>query len=165
MIIKQLDASDLGSVLRWNEFVFACPEATFFHRAEWQKIIGEVFRHPTFSLRRKGKSDRRCSATGARKTAAFSATPLSHCPLPFMPASHRMTLKLKLALKQKRNNWQSNLTLITLNSEMCQQNTQIGRHKTYTSPFEKKSCLMPKPTCLPFHASSEQWFEKESKIA
>jgi hypothetical protein len=50
MIIKQLDASDLGSVLRWNEFVFACPEATFFHRAEWQKIIGEVFRHPTFFL-------------------------------------------------------------------------------------------------------------------
>lgn len=50
MIIKQLDASDLGSVLRWNEFVFACPDATFFHRAEWQKIIGEVFRHPTFFL-------------------------------------------------------------------------------------------------------------------
>lgn len=50
MIIKHLDASDHGSVLRWNEFVFACPDATFFHRAEWKQIIGKVFRHPTFFL-------------------------------------------------------------------------------------------------------------------
>lgn len=45
MIIKQLSPSDPGSALRWNEFVFACREATFFHRAEWQEIISKVFRH------------------------------------------------------------------------------------------------------------------------
>ncbi len=28
----------------------ACPHATFFHRAGWQKIIGEVFRHDTYFL-------------------------------------------------------------------------------------------------------------------
>lgn len=50
MIIKQLVPSDHGSVKRWNEFVFACPEATFFHRAEWQEIIRKIFRHPTFFL-------------------------------------------------------------------------------------------------------------------
>ncbi|MBC7945227.1 MAG: FemAB family PEP-CTERM system-associated protein [Burkholderiales bacterium] len=32
-----------GDLLRWNEFVFACPEAGFFHRAEWRSIIENVF--------------------------------------------------------------------------------------------------------------------------
>ena len=50
MIIKQLPSSDRESAKRWNDFVFSCPEATFFHRAEWQQIIHKVFRHPTFFL-------------------------------------------------------------------------------------------------------------------
>jgi len=50
MIIKQLAPTDPGGLERWNNFVFACPEATFFHRAEWQQIIHQVFRHPTFFL-------------------------------------------------------------------------------------------------------------------
>lgn len=50
MIIKQLLPSDQGGMKRWNDFVFSCPEATFFHRAEWQQIIHDVFRHPTYFL-------------------------------------------------------------------------------------------------------------------
>lgn len=50
MIIKQLLPSDQEGMKRWNDFVFSCPEATFFHRAEWQQIIKSVFRHPTFFL-------------------------------------------------------------------------------------------------------------------
>ena len=50
MIIKQLDTSDAGSAKRWDEFVFASPQATFFHRAAWQGIIRDVFRHPTYFL-------------------------------------------------------------------------------------------------------------------
>src|SRR6185369_602113 len=50
MIIKQLDTSDAGSAKRWDEFVFASPQATFFHRAAWQGIIQHVFRHPTYFL-------------------------------------------------------------------------------------------------------------------
>lgn len=50
MLIKQLSPSDLGSAQRWNNFVFTCPEATFFHRAEWQEIIRKVFRHATYFL-------------------------------------------------------------------------------------------------------------------
>ncbi len=34
----------------WDEFVFACPQATFFHRAGWQRIIRDVFRHNTYFL-------------------------------------------------------------------------------------------------------------------
>ena len=48
MIIKLLDPADQESAKRWDEFVFACPEATFFHRAAWQGIIKDVFRHPTY---------------------------------------------------------------------------------------------------------------------
>jgi FemAB-related protein (PEP-CTERM system-associated) len=35
---------------RWDAFVEQCPQATFFHRAGWARIIGEVFRHRTHYL-------------------------------------------------------------------------------------------------------------------
>ena len=48
--IKQLSVQDTDAAARWDAFVLACPQATFFHRAGWQKIIGEVFRHTTYFL-------------------------------------------------------------------------------------------------------------------
>lgn len=48
MIIKQLTPADQDNAKRWDEFVFSCPEATFFHRAAWQGIIKNVFRHATY---------------------------------------------------------------------------------------------------------------------
>ena len=50
MQIKQLDPSDSEGALRWDKFVFASPEATFFHRSAWQEIIRNVFHHPTYFL-------------------------------------------------------------------------------------------------------------------
>lgn len=50
MKINRLSPSDLESSHRWNTFVSTCQEATFFHRSEWQTIIREVFRHPTYYL-------------------------------------------------------------------------------------------------------------------
>lgn len=50
MIIKQLDSSNLGSVARWDEFVAACPESTFFHRSGWKEVIEDVFHHSTYFL-------------------------------------------------------------------------------------------------------------------
>lgn len=50
MQIKRLDPSDLEGTSRWEKFVLACPEATFFHRAAWQEIIRNVFHHPTYFL-------------------------------------------------------------------------------------------------------------------
>jgi FemAB-related protein (PEP-CTERM system-associated) len=37
-------------VVRWDAFVFACPEATFFHRAGWQTVIERAFGHRTHYL-------------------------------------------------------------------------------------------------------------------
>jgi len=50
MRIKRLDPSDTEGTFRWDEFVLASPETTFFHRAAWQQIIRDVFRHPTYFL-------------------------------------------------------------------------------------------------------------------
>lgn len=50
MKIQRLTPSDAECIRRWNDFVFACPEATFFHRSEWQIILRDVFRHPTYYL-------------------------------------------------------------------------------------------------------------------
>ena len=35
---------------RWDAFVFACPEATFFHRAGWRQVIERAFGHRTHYL-------------------------------------------------------------------------------------------------------------------
>jgi len=50
MIIRQLDPADAAGAQRWDEFVFACADASFFHRAAWQDILRSVFRHPTYFL-------------------------------------------------------------------------------------------------------------------
>jgi len=50
MDVKLLDSSTIESVARWNSFVYSCSEATFFHRAEWQDVIRDVFRHKTYFL-------------------------------------------------------------------------------------------------------------------
>ncbi len=39
-----------GDAERWECFVFACPEATFFHRIGWREIFQSVFRHRTHYL-------------------------------------------------------------------------------------------------------------------
>lgn len=48
--VHRLDSSNPEQVARWEAFVAACPQATFFHRAGWQTIIREVFRHDTYFL-------------------------------------------------------------------------------------------------------------------
>lgn len=50
MQIKQLDPSDKEGAARWDAFVNASLEATFFHRAAWQNIIRDVFKHPAWYL-------------------------------------------------------------------------------------------------------------------
>jgi FemAB-related protein (PEP-CTERM system-associated) len=34
----------------WDDFIFASPEATFFHRAGWQNVVRDVFHHDTHFL-------------------------------------------------------------------------------------------------------------------
>lgn len=48
--VKLLEDGEPGVRARWDEFVAACPSATFFHRAGWQRLIGQVFRHRTYFL-------------------------------------------------------------------------------------------------------------------
>jgi FemAB-related protein (PEP-CTERM system-associated) len=48
--LHRLLAHDAANVARWDAFVMACPHATFFHRAGWQNIVANVFRHDTYFL-------------------------------------------------------------------------------------------------------------------
>ncbi len=50
LVVRQLQLADTESARRWDEFVFNCPEATFFHRCGWQDIVSGVFRHRTYFL-------------------------------------------------------------------------------------------------------------------
>ncbi|MGQ5522108.1 FemAB family XrtA/PEP-CTERM system-associated protein [Chitinimonas sp. PSY-7] len=48
--VKWLQPEDTALCARWDEFVLACPQATFFHRAGWLQIFRDVFRHTTHFL-------------------------------------------------------------------------------------------------------------------
>ena len=48
--IDRLAPGDARGAAAWDAFVMACPQATFFHRAGWQAILREVFRHDTHFL-------------------------------------------------------------------------------------------------------------------
>jgi FemAB-related protein (PEP-CTERM system-associated) len=50
LTIKRLARHDVETKTRWDAFVNNCPGATFFHRAGWQNILQEVFRHDTYFL-------------------------------------------------------------------------------------------------------------------
>jgi len=39
-----------GDAPRWDAFVDACPDATFFHRSGWRAILEQTFRHRTHYL-------------------------------------------------------------------------------------------------------------------
>ncbi|HET6600311.1 MAG TPA: FemAB family XrtA/PEP-CTERM system-associated protein [Burkholderiaceae bacterium] len=48
--IARLSVDDSAGAARWDAFVDACPAATFFHRAGWQRILHDNFRHETYFL-------------------------------------------------------------------------------------------------------------------
>jgi len=48
--VKRLLPDDAATAARWDAFVLACPKATFFHRAGWQTILRDVFRHDAYFL-------------------------------------------------------------------------------------------------------------------
>jgi FemAB-related protein (PEP-CTERM system-associated) len=45
--VRHLEPADFS---RWDRFVSACPEATFFHRAGWKTVIERAFAHRTHFL-------------------------------------------------------------------------------------------------------------------
>ena len=41
----ELALGDAATAARWDAFVRDCPQATFFHRSGWQRVIAEAFGH------------------------------------------------------------------------------------------------------------------------
>ena len=48
--IVRLLAQDAAAAGRWDAFVMACPQASFFHRAGWLKLVEQVFGHRGYFL-------------------------------------------------------------------------------------------------------------------
>ncbi len=48
--VERLSPHDRDGAARWDAFVLACAQATFFHRAAWQGLLRGVFRHDTHYL-------------------------------------------------------------------------------------------------------------------
>jgi len=50
LTVKQLVHGDRAEAARWDVFVSSCASATFFHKAGWQQVISDVFRHKCYFL-------------------------------------------------------------------------------------------------------------------
>ena len=48
--VRRLQAGDKATQDAWDSFVLTHSQATFFHRAGWQKIVQDVFKHDTYFL-------------------------------------------------------------------------------------------------------------------
>ena len=48
--IQKLSVQNTDAAVRWDRFVLGHPKASFFHRAGWQRLLGEVFHQPTYFL-------------------------------------------------------------------------------------------------------------------
>ena len=48
--VQRLQPNDVAGAARWDAFVLACPAATFFHRAGWQRVLRDTQRHDTHFL-------------------------------------------------------------------------------------------------------------------
>jgi FemAB-related protein (PEP-CTERM system-associated) len=48
--VRQLSVADTALAARWDAFVDANPDATFFHRAGWQRVLETAFGHTTWYL-------------------------------------------------------------------------------------------------------------------
>ncbi len=48
--IQRLQPGDARAAAAWDAYVLACPQATFFHRAGWQRILRDVFKHDAYFL-------------------------------------------------------------------------------------------------------------------
>ena len=49
-VVKRLSENDAATTARWDAFVAESPQATFFHRVGWQRVIRSVFGHETYFL-------------------------------------------------------------------------------------------------------------------
>ena len=50
LTVHRLDPLDRPAASRWDAFALACPQATFFHRSAWQRILQQSFRHEGYFL-------------------------------------------------------------------------------------------------------------------
>jgi FemAB-related protein (PEP-CTERM system-associated) len=50
VVVERLNPQDARQAAAWDAFVLASPQATFFHRAGWQRILRDVFKHDTHYL-------------------------------------------------------------------------------------------------------------------
>lgn len=50
LTIKRLLPREKAVAAQWDSFVLASPQASFFHRAGWQRIVEQVFGHDTYFL-------------------------------------------------------------------------------------------------------------------
>ena len=69
--IQRLDRRNSIDVGRWDAFVMACPQATFFHRLGWQVLFEDIFGHDSYFCMRESGGVIRGYCPGACQSRLF----------------------------------------------------------------------------------------------
>jgi len=79
--VSELEANaDPARVARWDAFVAACPEATFFHRAAWRTVLADAFGHRPHYLYAEDQGDIRAVLPLARQKSLIFGDALISTP-------------------------------------------------------------------------------------
>jgi hypothetical protein len=100
--IKQLAPSDREGAQRWDDFIFACPEATFFPSCRLARHHCRCFPAPhLFSLRRNSQARFKAFYRWRTSKACSLAMPWLPCPSQFMAVLQQPTTKQSTRWKMK----------------------------------------------------------------
>jgi hypothetical protein len=164
LVVRRSHPATVAAQARWDAFAEACPEATFFHRAGWQRILREVFGHRTHFL----YAERAGVVEGILPLAQVKSLLFGNSlvSLPFavyggVAASNPAAVE---ALELEAQATARRLGVDHLEMRNLRQRHPGGRRRISTSVFARPLRPKSRPTCRPSRASSGRWSARESRM-
>jgi len=147
---------------RWDAFVEACPQATFFHRIGWKRIVEEVFRHRTHYCWSSAAARSPACCRWRRCAAGCSATRWCRCRLPSTAASPPTTRRPSRRCTWRRWELARELGVEHLELRNLQRTEPDWPQQDLYVTFRKPILPEVEATCSPSRASSGRWCARQS---
>src|SRR5258706_8951825 len=138
--VKELASSDGAG---WNAFVDRCSEATFFHRAEWRKIIESVFHHRTYYLYAERAGDIVGILPLAHVASWLFGSSLTSLPFCVYGGAAVVEAAAQAALHHHARELASSLRMGHLERRNCAVTETGSQHRHLYATFPKPLCPAP----------------------
>ena len=139
-------------------------DATFFHRAGWQQMIEDVFRHRTHFLYAERAERIDGVLPLAHVKSLLFGDALVSLPFAVYGGVAADTPEAAAALEERSAGAGADDSASTISScATSRRGIPTGRRRISTSRSARRSCRMPKPTCSRSRASSGRWCARASR--